>query len=60
MNRYRMRRITGAAIGAIGLAVLVGEFDTPYWVEWSLSLIGSGIIVGVALRWAGVIGETAE
>ena len=57
MNRFRMRRITGAAIG---LAVLVGEFDTPYWVEWSLSLIGSGIIVGVALRWAGVIGETAE
>ena len=60
MHRFRMRRITGSAIGAIGLAVLAGEFDTPYRFEWSLSLIGSGIIVGVALRWAGVIGGTAK
>lgn len=49
MNPFRMRRITGAAIGAIGPAVLAGEFDTPYRIEWSLSLIGFGII-----------GETAE
>ena len=33
MNRFRMRRITDAAIGAIGPAVLAGEFDTPYWFE---------------------------
>lgn len=57
MNRPRVRKLTGIAVSAIRLAIIGDELDMPYWRGWSLSLIGSGIFIGVALEWAGIIGN---